>query len=120
MMGMMVFFFCICGGEFEHPLVMSNFRGYGDPLPRLRDWRGLARMAGVDEAELPYVKGIAWREDRWRNRRHRHPGVAGLFGQKGRVSPCPVAQLKWADRYARSRYGSWRKALLHHKRHGWW
>jgi hypothetical protein len=112
-----------CGGKIPHPSRFLSFRGYDDkrakPLSR-QSWEELRRAVGLSEEELRMAMAISWREDRWRNRRHRNPRAVGLFGQIGGKSPCPVSQLRWAHKYALSRYGSWRAALRHHKKKGWW
>jgi hypothetical protein len=113
--------FCLCGGVFLHPPSLPPFRGYDDAsVPFFKEWNRLKIFVPLTDNELRCLKEISWREDRWRNRKHKNPKVGGLFGQKGCSSACPLEQARWAKRYALSRYGSLRKALLHHRKRGWW
>ncbi len=83
------------------------------------DW-GIVHLTS---GEIAFAWKIAKRESSGRpsarNGQHR-----GLFQRAekvhGNASPCPLYQLKWADEYARRRYGGWQEAWEFWKRRKRW
>ncbi len=92
------------------------------------DWM---RAAGIAESDFGYVDYIIGRESGWGVTKSNYGG-SGAYGL-GQALPAskmarfgadyltnPVTQLKWADSYAKSRYGSWANAYSHWTvRHSW-
>lgn len=92
------------------------------------DWM---RAAGIAEGDFGYVDHIISRESGWGVTKSNYAG-SGAYGL-GQALPAskmapygadyltnPVTQLKWANAYATSRYGSWAKAYSHWlARHSW-
>lgn len=92
------------------------------------DWM---RAAGIAESDFGYVDHIISRESGWGVTKSNYAG-SGAYGL-GQALPAskmapfgadyltnPVTQLKWANAYATSRYGSWAKAYSHWVvRHSW-
>lgn len=97
----------------------STFNG---PKERA-DWM---RAAGIAESDWGYVDYIAQKESSW-NPKATNPssGACGLI----QALPCskvpgdgydPVDNLRWADGYAKSRYGSWEAAYEFWVANHWW
>lgn len=92
------------------------------------DWM---REAGIAESDFGYVDYIISRESGWGVTKWNRSG-SGAYGL-GQAMPAskmarfggdyltdPVTQLKWANAYATSRYGSWEAAYSHWlSRHSW-
>lgn len=92
------------------------------------DWM---RAAGIAESDFGYVEHIISRESGWGVTKSNYAG-SGAYGL-GQALPAskmakfgadyltnPVTQLKWADAYAKGRYGSWAGAYAHWiARHNW-
>ena len=92
------------------------------------DWM---REAGIAESDYGYVDYIIGRESGWVATKSNYAG-SGAYGL-GQALPAskmsafggdyltnPVTQLKWANTYAVSRYGSWSNAYSHWLiRHNW-
>lgn len=92
------------------------------------DWM---RAAGIAESDFGYVDVIIGRESGWGVTKYNYAG-SGAYGL-GQALPAskmakygsdymtnPVTQLKWANAYATSRYGSWAGAYSHWVvRHTW-
>lgn len=81
--------------------------------------------AGIAESDRAYVDYIVRRESGWNpNATNRSSGACGLV----QVYPCsklanaydPVVNLRWANGYAKGRYGSWEKAYAFWVRNHWW
>jgi hypothetical protein len=85
------------------------------------DWM---RAAGIAESDFGYVDYIISHESGWVAVKSNYAG-SGAYGL-GQAYPAskmapfgadymtnPVTQLKWANTYAVSRYGSWAKAYAH-------
>lgn len=92
------------------------------------DWMA---AAGIAESDFGYVDYIINHESGWgvTKSNYRGSGAYGL-GQAlpaSKMAPFgadyltnPVTQLKWANSYAKSRYGSWANAYAHWlSRHSW-
>lgn len=89
------------------------------------------RAAGIAESDFGYVDYIISRESGWGVTKSNYAG-SGAYGL-GQALPAskmarfgadyltnPVTQLKWADAYAKGRYGSWANAYNHWvARHNW-
>ena len=82
-------------------------------------------QAGIAESDRGFVDYIVRRESGWNpNATNRRSGACGLV----QVYPCgklanaydPVVNLRWADGYAKGRYGSWEKAYQFWTRNHWW
>jgi hypothetical protein len=92
------------------------------------DWM---RAAGIAESDFGYVDAIISRESGWGVTKWNYSG-SGAYGL-GQALPAskmapygadymtnPVTQLRWANAYAVSRYGSWANAYNHWMvRHTW-
>ena len=92
------------------------------------DWM---RAAGIAESDFGYVDPIIDRESGWGVTKYNYGG-SGAYGI-GQALPAskmavygsdymtnPVTQLRWANAYATSRYGSWAGAYSHWMaRHSW-
>jgi hypothetical protein len=92
------------------------------------DWM---RAAGISESDFGYVDYIIGHESGWVCTKYNYAG-SGAYGL-GQAYPAgkmagygsdymtnPVTQLKWANAYALSRYGSWANAYAHWlSRHSW-
>lgn len=92
------------------------------------DWM---RAAGIAETDFGFVDYIISRESGWVATKSNYAG-SGAYGL-GQALPAskmapygadyltnPVTQLKWADAYAKSRFGSWANAYAHWvARHSW-
>jgi hypothetical protein len=87
--------------------------------------------AGISSADFGYVSFIIGRESGWGVMKSNHDG-SGAYGL-GQAYPAskmavfgsdyltnPVTQLKWANAYAVSRYGSWANAYNHWLSHHSW
>lgn len=84
------------------------------------DKEELMRAAGIAESDFQYVNYIVEHESTWRvTATNASSGAYGLpqslpgnkmasEGDDWRTNP--VTQLKWANKYAKERYGSWQKA----------
>lgn len=80
----------------------------------------LMKEAGINESDYEYVNYIVEHESNWRvDATNASSGAYGLpqslpgnkmasAGDDWRTNP--VTQLKWANQYAKDRYGSWQKA----------
>jgi hypothetical protein len=92
------------------------------------DWM---RAAGIAESDFGYVDYIISHESGWvaTKSNYRGSGAYGL-GQAlpaSKMAPYgsdyltnPVTQLKWADAYAKGRFGSWAKAYAYWTAHHYW
>lgn len=84
------------------------------------------RAAGIAESDWVYVDYIVNRESGWNpNAVNSSSGASGLV----QALPCgkvpgscfdPVDNLKWADGYAKGRYGSWAQAYDFWVTNHWW
>lgn len=84
------------------------------------------RAAGIAESDWSYVDYIVSRESGWNpNAVNSSSGASGLV----QALPCgkvpgscfnPVDNLKWADGYAKGRYGSWANAYAFWTSNHWW
>lgn len=82
--------------------------------------------AGIPQSEWSYVDYIVQRESSWNpNATNKRSGACGLV----QALPCskvpgngynPVDNLRWANGYAKSRYGSWANAYDFWTRKHWW
>ncbi|MGO1537902.1 MAG: transglycosylase SLT domain-containing protein [Leucobacter sp.] len=82
--------------------------------------------AGIPESEWGYVDSIVQRESGWNpNAVNSSSGASGLV----QALPCgkvpgscfdPVDNLRWADGYAKGRYGSWQGAFSFWEANHWW
>jgi hypothetical protein len=84
-----------------------------------------ASVAGLTTKEAKAALEIAKKESNLRpSAKNSKSSAAGLFGQMqsvhGKVSPCAVQQIRWADKYATSRYGGWSRAAAARRKKGWW
>jgi hypothetical protein len=92
------------------------------------DWM---REAGIAESDFGYVDYIISHESGWVATKSNYRG-SGAYGL-GQAYPAskmaaygsdyltnPVTQLKWADAYAKGRYGSWAAAYSHWLSHHNW
>ena len=92
------------------------------------DWM---RAAGIAESDFGYVNFIISHESGWGVTKSNYGG-SGAYGL-GQALPAskmaafgadyltnPITQLRWADAYARGKYGSWANAYSHWlARHSW-
>lgn len=84
------------------------------------------RASGIAESDWAYVDYIVNRESSWNpNAVNKSSGASGLV----QALPCgkvpgscfdPVDNLKWADGYAKDRYGSWAQAYAFWTNNHWW
>lgn len=84
------------------------------------------RAAGIAESDWAYVDYIVSKESGWNpNAVNKGSGASGLV----QALPCgkvpgscfnPVDNLKWADGYAKGRYGSWEGAYSFWTSNHWW
>lgn len=84
------------------------------------------RAAGIAESDWAYVDYIVSKESGWNpNAVNKGSGASGLV----QALPCgkvpgscfdPVDNLKWADGYAKGRYGSWEGAYNFWISNHWW
>lgn len=84
------------------------------------------RASGIAESDWAYVDYIVNRESSWNpNAVNASSGASGLV----QALPCgkvpgscfnPVDNLKWADGYAKNRYGSWAQAYDFWINNHWW
>ncbi len=98
---------------------LPRYSGGGAPA----EWMA---QAGIAEADRSYVDYIVRRESGWNpNATNKRSGACGLV----QALPCskvpgngynPVDNLRWADGYAKGRYGSWEKAYQFWVRNHWW
>lgn len=82
--------------------------------------------AGIKESDWGFVDYIVKRESGWNpNATNKSSGACGLV----QALPCskvpgngynPVDNLRWANKYAKGRYGSWEKAYNFWTRNHWW
>ena len=82
--------------------------------------------AGIAESDWGYVDYIVRKESSWNpNATNKKSGACGLV----QALPCskvpgngynPVDNLRWADGYAKGRYGSWANAYGFWTRNHWW
>ena len=82
--------------------------------------------AGIAEKDWKYVDYIVRRESGWNpNATNKRSGACGLV----QALPCskvpgngynPVDNLRWANRYAKKRYGGWEKAYAFWVKNHWW
>ncbi len=102
--------------------------GGGGGLPRYTggsksEWMA---AAGIAESDWGYVDYIVRKESSWNpNATNKKSGACGLV----QALPCskvpgngynPVDNLRWADGYAKGRYGSWANAYGFWTRNHWW
>lgn len=98
---------------------IPRYTGGGSPA----EWM---KAAGIPESDWGYVDYIASKESGWNpNATNPSSGACGLI----QALPCskvpgsgydPVDNLKWADGYAKGRYGSWAKAYAFWTANHWW
>ena len=103
------------GGGAESP----EYTGGGSPKKWMTE-------AGIAESDFGYVDYIANRESGWNpNATNASSGACGVI----QANPCskvpgngynPVDNLKWADGYAKDRYGSWKAAWEFWQANHWW
>lgn len=103
------------GGGFTIPL----YTGGGSPA----EWMA---AAGIPESDWGYVDYVVTRESGWNpNATNSSSGACGLV----QALPCskvsgngydPVDNLRWADGYAKGRYGSWAGAYEFWINNNWW
>jgi hypothetical protein len=84
------------------------------------------KAAGIAESDWQYVDYIAMKESSWNpNATNASSGACGLI----QALPCskvpgngydPVDNLRWADGYAKNRYGSWQAAHQFWQANHWW
>lgn len=84
------------------------------------------KAAGIAESDWNYVEYIASKESSWNpNATNASSGACGLI----QALPCskvpgngydPVDNLRWADGYAKGRYGSWQAAHEFWQANHWW
>lgn len=84
------------------------------------------KSAGIAESDWTYVDYIAMKESSWNPKAtNASSGACGLI----QALPCskvpgngydPVDNLRWADGYAKSRYGSWQAAHQFWQANHWW
>lgn len=96
-----------------------RYTGGGSPA----EWMA---AAGIPESDWGYVDYIASRESNWNpNATNASSGACGLI----QALPCskvpgsgynPVDNLRWADGYAKGRYGSWAAAYAFWTANHWW
>lgn len=82
--------------------------------------------AGIPESDWGYVDSIVKRESGWNpNAVNASSGASGLV----QALPCgkvpgncfdPIDNLRWADGYAKGRYGSWEGAYAFWQANHWW
>ena len=87
------------------------------------DW---LRASGIAESEWGYVDYIVQKESSWNpNAVNKSSGASGLV----QALPCgkvpgncfnPVDNLRWANGYAKGRYGSWEQAYSFWTKNHWW
>ena len=107
----------------------STTRSSGGGLPRYTGGGSKAEWmaaAGIAESDWGYVDYIVRRESSWNpNATNKTSGACGLV----QALPCskvpgngynPVDNLRWADGYAKGRYGSWANAYNFWTRNHWW
>lgn len=96
----------------------ARYTGGGAPA----EWMA---AAGIAESDWSYVDYIVRKESSWNpNATNKKSGACGLV----QVYPCgklanaydPVVNLRWADGYAKGRYGSWAGAYNFWTRNHWW
>ncbi len=96
-----------------------RYTGGGSPA----DWMA---AAGIPEKDWGYVDYVVNRESGWNpNATNASSGACGLV----QALPCskvpgngydPVDNLRWADGYAKGRYGSWKGAYDFWVANNWW
>lgn len=96
-----------------------RYTGGGSPA----EWMA---AAGIAQSDWGYVDYIVKRESGWNpNATNSRSGACGLV----QALPCskvpgsgynPVDNLRWADGYAKGRYGSWEKAYNFWLSRHWW
>ncbi|MGL4662999.1 MAG: ubiquitin-like domain-containing protein [Culicoidibacterales bacterium] len=84
------------------------------------DKKALMKAAGIQESDYEYVNYIIDRESKWNiSATNSSSGAFGLpqslpatkmASEGSDWKTNPVTQLKWANKYAKSRYGSWKHA----------
>lgn len=84
------------------------------------------KAAGIAESDWTYVDYIAMKESSWNPKAtNASSGACGLI----QALPCskvpgngydPVDNLRWADGYAKNRYGSWQAAHQFWQANHWW
>jgi len=99
--------------------VAPFYTGGGEPA----EWMA---AAGIPESDWGYVDFIVSRESGWNpNAYNNGSGASGLV----QALPCgkvpgncfdPVDNLRWADGYAKGRYGSWSQAVEFWSSNHWW
>ena len=107
------------GNTMLNPTAPPKYSGGGAPA----EWMA---AAGIAESDWPYVDYIASRESGWNpNATNASSGACGLI----QALPCskvpgngydPVDNLRWANGYATSRYGSWAAAYSFWTANHWW
>ncbi len=113
-----------------HPAPKRNLRASLKVNSTVNDHQSVMAAAGIDQNDYQAAEYIVSHESGWRTEaREPHSGAFGLpqalpdikmasAGSDWRTNP--VTQLRWADQYARSRYGSWQKAQsFWQKKHYW-
>lgn len=98
---------------------IPRYTGGGSPA----EWMA---AAGIPESDWGYVDAIISRESGWNpNATNASSGACGL----AQAYPCskvpgngydPVDNLRWADGYAKSRYGGWAQAYAAWNAKHWW
>lgn len=103
----------------QTPAAPPKYTGGGSPA----DWM---TAAGIPEKDWGYVDYVVSRESGWNpNATNAGSGACGLV----QALPCskvpgngydPVDNLRWADGYAKGRYGSWKGAYDFWIANNWW
>ena len=101
------------------PIAVPKYTGGGSPA----EWM---TAAGIPESEWGYVDYVVTRESGWNpNATNARSGACGLE----QALPCskvpgngyhPIDNLRWADGYAKARYGGWSGAYEFWISHNWW
>ena len=107
------------GGDASAEPESPEYTGGGSPKKWMTE-------AGIAESDFAYVDYIANRESGWNpNATNASSGACGVI----QANPCskvpgngynPVDNLKWADGYAKDRYGSWQAAYAFWTANHWW
>lgn len=97
------------------------------PAPKLNERDQWKADAGIARADWGYVDYIVQRESGWNpNAVNPSSGACGLVQimplhtEAYRTCKDPVANLRWADNYAKGRYGSWSGAYNFWLSNHWW
>ncbi len=97
------------------------------PAPQLNQRDQWKQDAGIARSDWTYVDYIVQRESGWNpNAMNPSSGTCGLVqiapvhGAAYTTCKDPVANLRWANSYAKNRYGSWAQAYNFWINNHWW